>query len=206
MLIRTLPLVFVSYVAAFGLAADDDWQSMFNGRDLTGWRVNENPESVFVEDGCLVVQGKRAHAFYVGKNGDGEFKNFHFKAKVMTMPKANSGIYFHSRFLDSGWPNRGYEAQVNNTHGDKKKTGGLYNVQDNFKSPVGDEQWFDFEIIVRGKRIETKINGKTISDYTEPDDLDRPQRQLGSGLFALQAHDPGSKVLYKDIKVKRLED
>ena len=91
MLIRTLPLVFVSYVAAFGLAADDDWQSMFNGRDLTGWRVNENPESVFVEDGCLVVQGKRAHAFYVGKNGDGEFKNFHFKAKVMTMPKANSG-------------------------------------------------------------------------------------------------------------------
>ena len=187
-------------------AQDESWENMFNGKSLLGWHVNENPESVFVEDGCLVVNGKRAHAFYVGPQGNTNVKNFHFKTKVMTKPSANSGIYFHTKFLDSGWPNRGYEAQVNNTQQDVKRTGGLYNVQDNLKTPVKDDEWFDYEIIVQGKHIVIKINGATISDYTEPDDLDRPDRQLSSGTFALQAHDPGSKVFYKDMYFKRLDD
>ena len=112
---------------------DGSWEIMFNGKNLLGWHVNENPESVGVEDGCLVVKGKRAHAFYVGPSGNTNVKDFHFKTKVMTKPGANSGIYFHTRFLATGWPDRGYEAQVNNTQHDKKKTGGLYNVQDNFE-------------------------------------------------------------------------
>ncbi len=187
----------------------EKWVNLFNGKNLDGWKVNENPEAIFVEDGQLVTNGKRAHAFYVGDEDDqddDDFRNFHFKAKVKTMPSANSGIYFHTKYLESGWPNKGYEAQVNNTQEDPKKTGGLYGVQDNMKAPVEDNEWFDYDIIVRGKHIVIKINGKTISDYTEPDDLDRPERQLSSGTFALQAHDPGSKALYKDLKVRRLTD
>jgi hypothetical protein len=185
-------------------AQEEGWESMFNGQNLSGWHVNENPESFVVEDGCIVVNGQRGHAFYVGPSGHTNVTDFHFKSKVMTKPGANSGIYFHTRFLESGWPDRGYEAQVNNTQRDKKKTGGLYNVQDNFEAPVKDDEWFDYEIIVEGKHIVIKINGKTISDYTEPDDLDRPERQLSRGTFALQAHDPGSKVLYKDLFFKPL--
>lgn len=179
---------------------------MFNGENLLGWHVNENTDSAKVEDGCLVVHGKRAHVFYVGEDGHADFKDFHFKCKVMTKPEANSGIYFHTKFLHEGWPNKGYEAQVNNTQGDPKRTGGLYGVKDNFETPVKDDEWFDYEIIVKGKNIVIKINGETITDYTEPDDLKRPERQLSSGTFCFQAHDPGSKVLYKDIVVKRLDD
>ena len=186
--------------------AQDDWVSMFNGKDLNGWRVNENKDSVYVEKGALVTHGPRAHAFFVGPDGKADFKNFHFKAKVMTLPKANSGIYFHTQYLDSGWPDKGYEAQVNNTQKDPKKTGGLYNVKDNFKAPVKDNEWFDYEIIVKGKHIVVKINGKTVSDYTEPEGLDRPNRQLSSGTFALQAHDPDSKVMYKDLNYKLFAD
>ena len=185
---------------------EDGWISLFNGKDLTGWKVNENPDSVYIEDDCIVTHGKRAHVFYVGEKGDAEFKNFHFKAQVKTMKGSNSGIYIHTKFLKEGWPNKGYEAQVNNTQGDPKKTGGLYNVKDNFKAPVKDDEWFDYEIIVEGKQIIVKINGETITDYTEPADLDRPERQLSSGTFALQAHDPGSKVYYRDLKVKKLAD
>ena len=184
--------------------ASGQWVEMFNGKDLLGWHVNENVKSVYVEDGCLVTNGPRAHAYYVGPAGHAEFKDFHLKCKVKTMPKANSGIYFHTRFQASGWPDKGYEAQVNNTQGDPKKTGGLYDVQDNFEPPVKDNEWFDYEVIVKGKNIVVKINGKTISDYTEPDDLDRPKRQLSSGTIALQAHDPDSKVYYKDIKIMAL--
>ena len=205
---RSVLTLSICSLFAINAEAQDKWEwvSMFNGKDLSGWRVNENKDSVYVKDGALVTHGPRAHAFFVGKDGKADFKNFHLKAKVMTMPQANSGIYFHTKYQDSGWPNKGYEAQVNNTQRDPKKTGGLYNVQDNFKAPVKDNEWFDYEIIVKGKHIVVKINGKTISDYTEPDDLDRPERCLSSGTFALQAHDPGSKVMYKDMNYKLLAD
>ena len=199
-------LVWFLLLAGSPVWGQDEWTSMFNGKDLLGWHVNENPKSVYVEDGCLVTNGERAHVFFVGETGHADFKNFHFKAQVKTMPNANSGIYFHAQFLNEGWPNKGYEAQVNNTQGDPKKTGGLYNVKDNFEAPAKDNEWFEYEIVVQGKRIEVKINGKTITDYTEPENLHRPERQLSSGTFALQAHDPGSKVYYRDLKVKRLDD
>jgi hypothetical protein len=185
-------------------AQESEWIQLFNGQDLSGWKVGENPQSVRVEDGTLVVNGPTAHAFFVGDDGSASFRDFHFQAEVMTMPGANSGIYFHSRYQAEGWPNTGYEAQVNNTQGDQRKTGGLYAVKDNFSAPVGDKEWFTYEIIVQGKRIIIKINGRTVTDYTEPSDLDRPERHLSEGTFALQAHDPGSKVYFRNLKVKRL--
>ena len=116
-----LSMVLLSIMAGATQAQDDGWIKMFNGKDLEGWKVNENKKSVFIEDGCIVTNGPRAHVFYMGEKGIADFKNFHFKAKVKTMPKSNSGIYFHTKFLKSGWPNKGYEAQVNNTQSDPKK-------------------------------------------------------------------------------------
>lgn len=190
---------------------DDGFVSMFNGENLLGWHVSsDNPGSVYIEEGTIVTHGEVAHAYYVGETGHADFKNFHFKAKVKTLPGANSGIYFHTKFQDGGWPEVGYEAQVNNTQSDPKKTGGLYAVQDCFEAPAKDNEWFDYEIIVKGKQIEIKIDGKTISDYTEPESPERrkgmERRLLSSGTFALQAHDPGSKVHYKDLMIKRLDD
>ncbi len=190
--------------AADADSPDNGWISLFDGQSLAGWKVNENSDSVKVEDGAIVVNGPRAHAFYAGDVEDHNFKNFEFKAKVKTHDKSNSGIYFHTKYQDSGWPSTGYEAQVNNTHGDPKKTGGLYAVKDVFEAPAADGEWFDFYIKVDGKQIVVKINGETTVDYTEPEDLNRPERQLSSGTFALQAHDPVSKVEFKDIYVKPL--
>jgi hypothetical protein len=189
----------------------DGFTSMFNGENLLGWHVSgDNPKSIYIEDKAIVTHGERAHVFYVGETGHADFKNFHFKAKVKTLKGANSGIYFHTKFQANGWPSIGYEAQVNNTQSDPKKTGGLYAIQDNFEAPVKDDEWFDYEIIVKGKQIVIKINDKTISDYTEPENAERKDgmkdRILSSGTFALQAHDPGSKVYFKDLMVKPLDD
>lgn len=200
-------LAAFAWVTCSGIAMGEEsseWVSLFNGKNLEGWRVNENRTSIFVDDGMLVVQGPRAHAYYEGYARDADFKDFHLKAEVMTKPASNSGLYFHTRYQEEGWPDRGYESQVNNTHGDPKKTGGLYNVQDVFDAPAKDNEWFTYEIIVQGKRIQLKINGKTTVDYTEPEDLDRPERQLSHGTFAIQAHDPKSVVYFKNLKVKRL--
>jgi hypothetical protein len=196
----------VSLIGTMPLLSEetDGWIELFNGKDMSGWKIAEHPDAFQVEDGKMVVFGPRAHAFYVGPDGNASFKNFHFQADVMTTPGSNSGIYFHTQYQNQGWPSRGYEAQVNQTHRDPKKTGGLYNVQDNYEVPAKDNEWFKYEIIVEGKHIVVKIDGKTISDYTEPGELDRPDRQLSSGTFALQAHDPMSKVYYRNLRVKPL--
>ena len=187
-------------------SSSDGWIQLFNGKDLTGWKANENPDQWKVEDGAIVAHGQRSHLFYVGNdpNSPPEFKNFHFKAELMTEPKANSGIYFHTKFQDTGWPSIGYECQVNNSHGDPVKTASLYNVEKNFKAPAKDNEWFTEEIIVEGKHIVTKVNGQTIVDYTEPDNVERKFPKLDKGTFALQAHDPGSTVRYRSIAVKPL--
>ncbi len=198
--------LFVCLSASSAFAEDADFKSMFNGENLLGWHVNENPKSVYIEDGCIVAHGERAHAFYVGDTGHADFSDFHFKCKVKTKPQANSGIYFHTKFEATGWPSAGYEAQVNNTQSDPKKTGGLYAIKDCFEAPVKDDVWFDYEIIVEGKHVVIKIDGNVITDYTEPESPERKDgmkdRLLSSGTIALQAHDPGSKVYYKDMMLK----
>ena len=63
----TLSLIALVVASAAGRA--DDWQPLFNGKDLTGWKANNDPDSFAVKDGVLRVQasGKTAaHLFYVG--------------------------------------------------------------------------------------------------------------------------------------------
>lgn len=204
----TASVVFsvLSLVVAGLIAQEMDDQgfiSLFDGKSLEGWKASENPDSFSVKDGIIVVHGPRAHLFYEGPVQDHNFKNFHFKADVMTKPGANSGLYFHTRYQDSGWPSIGYEVQVNQTHGDPKKTSGLYGVSDVFEAPAKDNEWYTQEIIVQGNHIITKVNGKTLVDYVQPDDVEG-DRKLSSGTFAIQAHDPESVVHVKNVMVKPL--
>lgn len=174
------------------------WISLFNGKDLSGWKASEGVEWK-VEEGCIVTPPKRSHLFTTD-----EFKNFEFKADVMTTPGSNSGIYFHTKYEDT-FPNTGYESQVNVTHGDPVKTGSLYNVVKLYETPAKDNEWWTQEIRVKGKNIVVKINGKTVLDYTEPEGV-TGTRKLSKGSFALQGHDPKSVVRYKNIMVKPLPD
>ncbi|MEZ4903616.1 MAG: DUF1080 domain-containing protein [Spirosomataceae bacterium] len=188
----------------------EKWIKLFDGKSLNGWKVGENAASFKVEDGVIVVNGPRAHLFYDGKIGDHNFRNFEFKAQVMTTPGSNSGIYFHTEYQEGGWPSKGYEVQVNNSHTDWRRTGSLYAIQDVKDVFVDDNVWYTEYIKVEGKHITIKINDKTVVDYIEPEGIERSKgnenRKIGSGTFALQGHDPKSKVYYKDIMVKLLAD
>lgn len=189
------------------LAKKPKWVSLFDGKTLNGWKVGENAASFKVEDGAIVVNGPVGHLFYDGSVGNHDFKNFEFKAKVMTMPGSNSGLYFHTKYQEKSWPSKGYEVQVNNSHTDWKRTASLYDIKDVKETYVKDNEWYTETILVQGKRIITKINDQVVVDYTEPDNIDQSKgRKLSSGTFAIQAHDPKSKVLVKDIMVKILPD
>ncbi|QHT70906.1 DUF1080 domain-containing protein [Rhodocytophaga rosea] len=185
----------------------DEWISLFDGKSLKGWKVGENAATFKVEKGMIVVEGPRAHLFYQGPVLNHTFTDFEFKAQVMTTPGSNSGIYFHTDYQEDGWPSKGYEVQVNNTHTDWRKTGSLYAIQDVKEIPAKDNEWFTEHIIVKGKKVTIKVNDKTLVEYTEPDSVSRSTtnaRKISSGTFALQGHDPKSKVYYKEIMVKPL--
>ena len=93
----------------------DGWQLLFNGQNLDNWKASENQGTFTAEDGILIVHGKRSHLFYAGDVHNADFINFHLSADVLTKPKANSGLYFHTAYQQNGWPAAGYEFQVNNT-------------------------------------------------------------------------------------------
>jgi len=202
-------------VAALGLAgvcfageeakAEEGWIPLFDGKTLDGWKPSEAPDSFKVEDGAIVVQGKpRSHLFYDGPVKDHNFKNFELKLEVMTFPGANSGVYFHTVFQQGGWPGKGYEAQVDNTHSDPKRTGSLYNVKNYMEVPAKDNEWWTYLITYNNGKITTSVNGKLLVEYTEPENPG-PSKPP-SGTFCLQGHDPKSKVLFRNIRVKPLPD
>jgi len=184
--------------------------TIFDGKSLDGWKkANEHQDSFQLKEGAIVANGERCHLYYVGD--EKPFKDFHFVAEVMTKPSSNGGIYFHTKYQDENWPAQGHECQVNNTfEKDPQKTGGVYKVAKVLEAPAKDNEWFKYEIIVEGKHVIIKINDKVTADYLEDpaklaqDKTIEPGRRMGEGTFALQAHDPGSTVMYRNIRVKRL--
>ena len=204
----------LAFLAGGGVGqAAEGWIPMFNGRDLAGWKSNEETPGVFtVENDVLKVSGGRAHLFYVGADGKATFRNFEFRAKVMTTPGSNSGLYIHTEYQASGGPIKGYECQVNTSHSDAKKTGGLYAVADVMhNAPSKDNVWCDYSIKVEGRRIVIQIDGRTTADWTEPMDWDpaktltnMPGRKLGTGTIAIQGHDPKSTTHFKELAIRPL--
>ena len=186
-------------------AEEAGFEALFDGKSLAGWKANENPQSWQIAEGKIVCHGPRSHLFYVGADAaqPAEFKNFHFKSEVLTRPQANSGIFVHTKFQPDGWPAQGYEIQVNNSQSDPVRTGSIYNVVKNFVAPAQDDTWFTEEVVVSGKKVTVIVDDKVLFEFVEPDGV-TGTRKLSAGTFALQAHDPGSEIHYRNIRVKRL--
>jgi hypothetical protein len=227
--------VLLASLAAFGLAgasadeekkSDTGWVQLFNGKDLTGWKIHPKPGGSIqevvtvekggkvvayeaklkngkqvplwhVEDGVLIGSGPASHLF----SQRGDYKNFRYRVEAQINDHGNSGQYFRTAF-GPGFP-RGYEAQINATHGDRIKTGSLYLPQVKEvlvlnKAPHKPDEWFTQEVTAVGNHIVIKVNGKTTVDYKDP------KNTYKEGHFALQGHDPGTVVKFRKVEVQEL--
>jgi len=204
---------------ALTLRADEAWQTIFDGRTLSGWKASEHPGSIAVVDGTILCNGPRAHLFYLGADGRAEFENFELELEVKADPGANSGVYFHATWQDEGWPRlAGTEVQVNNTqppfeknYVENKKTGSLYGFRNLYKAMARDGEWFTMNLQVRKPRVQVRLNGRLMIDYVEPVNVPvlvpgATRDQLTKGTFALQCHDEKSRVHFRNIRVRRLTD
>jgi hypothetical protein len=175
------------------------WVKLFNGKDLTGWKTHpSNPGNWKVEDGAIVGRGiKTSHLF----SERGDYENFHFKIEAKISDKGNSGQYFRTQF-GPGFP-KGYEAQINSTHTDPKRTGSLYNFVNVKEMLVPPDTWFTQEVIANGNHIIIKVNDKTVVDYVDK------KNTFTKGHFAIQQHPPApnspeSVITVRSVEVKEL--
>jgi len=238
-----LPVALISVLATGAWAAgpfqpEPGFVSLFDGKTLDGWKVGNNAAVFQVRDGMIVMDcpttnHQPAHLFYVGSVRDHAFKNFDLRVDLMTFPCANSGIYFHTEYQEAGWPKRGLECQVDNTHSDWRRTGSLWGVRNISwgpetppadtkemvtilpKPPVADKVWYTQEVIYQNGLVTVKLNGQTMFEYKLPDADSEHKLPTGStwlplGTFALQGHPPMpgqiSKVYFKNIRVQVLPD
>ena len=152
------------------------WTPLFDGKTLNGWKPSEHQGSFKVVDGQIVAHGDRSHLFYNGPVNSADFRNFELALEIKTMPGSNSGVYFHTAFQPSGFPSAGFEVQVENNdpapatgYVERKKTGSLYGIRNVYKTFAKNGEWFKLSILVRGKRVQTRINDTLVVDYVEPD-------------------------------------
>lgn len=200
--IVTLFAMAAALVAPLSAAdTEEGFVSLFDGKTLDGWKVNNKPEDFSIEDGAIKANGQCTHLFYDGKVNGAKFKNFELRLDVMTRKNSNGGVFIHTVYQQTGWPS-GYEIQVNNTQGDVQKSGGLYNTVKNLV-PFEDDTWMKYVIIVKDGVVKVTVNDKELVNYkTEPGTT---KLLPEGGTFAFQAHDKGSTTFYRNIRVKVLE-
>ncbi len=242
-LLTAVSVLSLALLATRSLAADapqpeEGFVSLFDGKTLDGWKVGENANLFRVHKGIIVMECPPtvhgpAHLFYEGEVGQHDFKNFVFRVDVMTFPGANSGIFFHSKYQEGGWPDFGMEAQIDNSHVDWRRTGSIWGIKnitwgpetppkDNKeavtvfrKPPVKDKAWFTEEVVYQDGLVTVNLNGKTVNKYKIPQadvehEIANKKTWLPRGTFALQAHPPApgqvSKAYFKNVRVKVLPD
>jgi hypothetical protein len=218
-LISLVLLALAAAAQAGAPALEPGFTSLFNGKDFTGWKIAGPTESFTIQDGAIVANGAASHAYYDGPFRNHSFRDFELKVDVMTRPGSNGGVYVLTEYQDVGgnerasghFPSKGFEIQVNNSHGDRIRTGSLYHVVDILDdSPAKDDEWFTETITVKGDTIVVKVNDKQVVEWTQAADWnggrEGPGRRIAApGTIALQAHDPKSTVFYKNIRIKPLD-
>ena len=190
-----------------------DWQPLFNGKDLSGWRkpadlrLTSAPADARdiwkVEDGAIVGDspGIKHNDFLVSAR---RFSDFVLQLKVRLRPdEENSGIQIRSEWLPNG-EMYGYQADAG-----KGWWGSLYDEStgrnllvssyaEKGSKAVRPNEWNDYEVEAVGRKIRIKINGTVTSEYE--DEVTRPD-----GHIALQVHSGGRlRVEFKDVRIREL--
>ena len=209
--VRTVPYVKFTPVplpAPPSRTAEAGYSSLFNGKDLTGWKASANPDSFKVENGAIVANavGQPSHLFYDGAVGNHAFQNFDLRLDVVARYRSNGGVYVMTEFQPQGFPGKGFEIQVNNSHSDRIRTGSLYHVVDLSNIPGKDDEWIPMEIKGQADTITIALKGQEVVRWTQPADwvgaYDTPGRKIGPGTIAFQSHDLYSVTAYANIRVK----
>jgi uncharacterized protein (TIGR03067 family) len=168
--------------------------SLFNGKDLAGWKTHEDqPGDWKVDNGVLVGYGRKSHLF----SERGDFENFHLRFQAKYNAAGDTGVVIRTPYvIKPGWGGPlGYEAQITKT-----RTGTVLVGEDVFGDPavVEPDTWFTGEVIATDNRIVVRVNGVTTANFEDP------RRAYMKGHLALQVWNPETVVHFRKIEIKEL--
>jgi len=178
-------------------------QSLFNGKDLTGWVTPDDKAIFSVENGEIGGRTRgdlRKNEFLVTEK---PYRDFVLEAKVK-FKNGNSGIQFRSKRAADGAVS-GPQADVANGYWgllyEERGRGILERYpEDKAKELVKNDDWNDFVITAKGKHVTIDFNGTRIIDRTD-------EKFADEGVIALQVHvGPPMEVRFKDIEITELEN
>jgi hypothetical protein len=178
-------------------APPDGYRSLFNGKDLTGWKVRDTGKynAWTAQEGVLV--NTQAGTDLISEE---QFTDFLFHCEFKIPPGGNSGVYLRGR----------YEIQIYDDFGrppDGQTSGGICNLivpVENASKPAG--EWQTLDVGIEGKRVQVVLNGKKVIDcgeLTSPtgdaldQDADQPGPIMLQGRFG--------RVEFRNMRVKPLQ-
>jgi len=181
------------------------WVQLFNGKDLTGWKYHpKHPGEWTVKDGILTSGGKEGNYLYTVRD---DYADFHLRAEVQLEKGFSSAIFFRTGF-GSTWEDSkmqpgldGHNALISrpfddNPTGSLRVTGLPFSVAE--KGIVDAKEWFVLDLIAKGNRIESLVNGKPAATLVDK----RKKRRFEKGHIALQMLNPDVVVRYRKIEIK----
>ncbi len=185
---------------------ESGFTSLFNGKDLTGWKIGGPAESFSVDQGAIVAHGAASHLFYDGPLNNHMFRNFELRARRHGAQPLERRRLRYDQYQEKGFPGKGFEIQVNISHTDRIRSGSIYHVMDLSYIPAKDDEWYPMIVAVEGDTITVTLKGNQVARWTQPPDwngaYDTPGRKIAPGTIAFQAHDPGSTTAYANIRVR----
>ena len=178
--------------------SENEWTTLFDGTSLDGWR-QVGPGSIALEpDGTMRTEGGMGLFYYAEESFRDFVLELDWKVNKYT---ANSGVFVRFPETDDPWVavNEGYEIQIDNSRDPDHATGSVYSFSAPFRiNPNPIDQWNSFRIKVTGQRYEIWLNDEKINDFFG--------NRSREGYIGLQNHDGNSKVQFRNIRVKPLED
>ncbi len=184
-------------------------ESLFNGKDLSGWNVYPGKKSHFsvTPAGALNLT-----------DGDGQLESqrkladFVLQLEVYSAGKhLNSGIFFRN-IPGEFW--QGYECQIQNGFQDSDRskpldcgTGGFYRRQNARRVVANDFEWFPLTLIVAEDHMAAWVGGYQVSDWTDtrsPNDNPRKGKRLAAGTLAIQGHDPTTNLSFRRLRAEEI--
>lgn len=204
-------IILTACVAMFAFSGyAQNWQSLFNGKNLSGWKQLNGSAKYTVENGAIVGHTVRNsnNSFLCTKKTYGDFiLEFDFRVD----DGINSGVQFRSESLKSYQNGRvhGYQFEIDPskrawTGGvyDEARRGWLYNLNNNpaAKKAFKNNEWNKARIECIGNSIRTWVNGIACADLLDNTTL--------NGFIALQVHaigkdgkEEGKTIAWKNIRI-----
>lgn len=198
---KKILLSMVAVIILAGFVAPPKKTNLFNGKDLTGWKIY-GTEKWFVEDGLLVCESgpDKGYGYLATEKF---YKNFDLTVEFLQEANGNSGVFFRSTI--EGTKISGWQCEVAPKGHD---TGGIYEsygrgwlkqIEDEKENILKPDQWNKLRIKVVGDKVQTWLNGKPMVDFSD--------EKIGkaNGSIALQIHDGGGiKVKWRKLVIQEL--